>query len=83
MTELPEEYVDSAWLKFLESRTTPEGRRYYGKHYRNVARRSNLSQSFENWLFTEGAIVRRSYKHCHLEFSFDEQATLFALKWAL
>lgn len=46
------------------------------------SRRSRKAERFEQWLFTQGAGVRKVAGKFYLEFTDEGQATLFALKWS-
>jgi hypothetical protein len=89
IVHLSEEFTDKAWVAFLTKKGYLDASpartartRYFAKQYRNTSKKSDASRKFETWMFVEhGAVIRRIHKKCYLEFSFEEQATLFALKW--
>lgn len=78
MTLLSDKILDKAWKEWNEIRKS----NYYDMPYSRVARRAYMAQLFENWLFTEGATVQRINKKCYLQFSNEEDAVIFRLKYS-
>jgi hypothetical protein len=54
----------------------------YNKSYNKVSRRTRVAESFEQWLFPQGAIVQRINKKCYLQFTDPEEALIFRLRYA-
>jgi hypothetical protein len=49
--------------------------------YDTQSRNYGPARCFEDWLFSQGAIVKQVKGKRHLEFMTPEQATWFKLKW--
>ena len=81
MIELDEDILDDVWQRYVRANTHADAYRMVPKHFRHASRRFGIAKNFEDWIYRDyGAVVRRRSKHCYLEVSFEEQATLFALK---
>jgi hypothetical protein len=50
-------------------------------NYDTQHRNYGPARSFEDWLFSQGAVVKQVNGKRHLEFMKPEQATWFKLKW--
>lgn len=81
--------LDKTWWHWMETERDRVGLTdreawFLAKRYPFGAesRRTNKAERFEQWLFTQGAGVRRVAGKCYLEFTDESQATMFALKWS-
>ena len=85
-TYLSTEILDKVWLDWLSKQPnlTKDDRwqlaKQLGFHF--VSRRSKKAQRFEQWLFSQGAEVRKQAGKFYLELADSNDATLFALRWA-
>jgi hypothetical protein len=85
---LDPEFLDRAWQRYLHERYANidigmQQRQFLAsksKHYRHISRRDGTAVKFEEMLFEHGGTVRQINGQRYLEFAFEEQATLYALK---
>jgi hypothetical protein len=80
MITLPDELLNKVWQSWNIQNNFEV---VYQSQYNRVARRGYNAQKFENWLFTQGAIVQRINKKCYLQFTDPEEALVFRLKYAI
>ena len=79
MITLPETLLDKIWVEW-HIRTFTDI--LYHTRYNRVSRRGYNAQKFENWLFAQGAIVQRINKRCYLQFTDEEEALVFRLRYS-
>lgn len=89
VTILSEDILNKLWLSWLEQERDRVGlskreEYFFARRLPYIAngRKTNKAERFEQWLFTNGAEVRRVSGKIHLEFTDDSMATLFALKYS-
>lgn len=89
-TTLQENVLNKVWWTWLEGERTRLGKLTKDEEYvlsRRLAygyfnRRGRKAERFEQWLFINGAEVRKSAGRFHLEFVEEANASMFALKYA-
>jgi hypothetical protein len=85
-TYLDTEILDKIWLDWLakQPNLTKDDRWQLAKRlgFVFVSRRSNKAQRFEQWLFSQGAEVRKKAGRFYLELADSSDAMLFALRWS-
>lgn len=79
MITLPVSVLSRVWIRWNE--VHPTGYTYY-TDYARVSRRSSTALRFEEWLLKEGAIVQRINKKCYLQFTDEEEALVFRLRYS-
>ena len=72
-------FLNRVWVNW---NTENNADNVYTNQYDRVSRRGFTAQKFENWLFQQGAIVQRSNKKCYLQFTDEEEALVFRLKYS-
>lgn len=72
--------LNKVWTKWIDS--TQTGYNYEPRDYARVARRGSMARKFEDWLWQEGAAIRRANKKCFLEFHSEDDATAFVLRYS-
>ena len=77
MTRLPDTMLNRLW----QSWNTFRKYEFYNNDYARVSRRSSIAQEFENWIFAQGGVVQRANKKCYIEFSDEQDAIIFRLKY--
>lgn len=84
-TYLDQNVLDRVWRAYLEEvgPTVYEHKRYFilESSYHPVSSRSNKSDKFQTWLFSQGVSVKRINKKNYLCFDKPETATMFMLKY--
>jgi hypothetical protein len=81
MIYLTGDIVEKVWQEYLRNHDYQFGRSVY-LNFKYIPARSILGQEFADWLYSQGAVVRRVNKNPKLEFSNDINATLFTMRWA-
>jgi hypothetical protein len=85
-TYLATAVLDKIWLEWLaeQPHLTKDDHwqlaKRLGYHFTN--RRSNKAQRFEQWLFAQGAEVRKQAGKFYLELADSSDATMLALRYA-
>ena len=83
MITLPDTLLDKLWNTYADKTlSNPYSRRMCPKSYSGVLRRSSFALRFEELLFAEGAVVRRVNKKCYLQFTDENDALVFRLKYS-
>jgi hypothetical protein len=80
LTTVSPETLDEVWRKWREENSIPTD--IWERSYTHVTRRFGLAKKFEEWLFTEGAIVQQIKGKRHLQFMDENQASYFLLRYA-
>ena len=80
MINLPDALLDKLWAQWhmFNGHSNP----YFTTNYARVSRRSGDAQQFENWIFAQGGVVQRINKKCYIQFSDEEEALVFRLKYS-
>ena len=82
-TYLESDVLDRVWWRWLETAGPTQYEMSYLKvSYNRVPRRINKVQRFEQWLFMQGGEVRQISGKRYVQFTDEQEAMLFALKWA-
>lgn len=77
---LSTEILNKVWLKWGSDNLHADDLRY-DSVYDRVARRTINALKFEGWLFTQGATVQQVNHKRYLQFTDDQDATVFILKY--
>ena len=78
------EILNKVWSRWCEAHCEPDSMHTLWQYaeYGTVSRRGNTAQRFEDWLFTQGAIVQQLNHKRFLYFSDDQQASWFMLRYS-
>lgn len=80
LTTVGPETLDRVWQRWRSEHSLPTD--IWAKNYTHVTRRFGHPKQFEEWLFTEGAIVQQIKGQRHLQFMDAESAPFFLLRYA-
>ena len=70
-------YLNEIWKRWCIARV---GQKHYlNKDYSRIARRIQVAQSFEDWLWAQGGSIIRNNHKCYLQFVDEEDALVFRL----
>lgn len=79
--------LDKLWKEYVQEHF-PDSFVYFSKqqripHINNYLYMKNhpCREAFEAWMFARGAILRRKHKRMYAEFTVEEYATFFILKY--
>ena len=72
--------LDKVWSKWLTSKGSSPRTLYLSRTYTNISRNIPIAKQFEDWLWQEGAMIKRENKKCYLQFFNDDDATMFVLR---
>lgn len=80
---LPTETLDRIWNDWLKQQELTQFERSYmlDRPYGYGSRRSNKKEKFDLWMFNEGGSIRRVNKKFQLEFTQQDRAILFILRY--
>ena len=79
LTTVGPDTLDEVWRKWRGEHSKPDD--VWETSYQRVTRRFGGKQ-FEEWLFTEGAVVQQINGKRHLQFMDENQASYFLLRYA-
>jgi hypothetical protein len=79
MIVLPDTLLDNVWKQWCAENKISGW--VYTPTYDRVSRRGYISDRFEKWLFVQGATVQRINKKCYIQFSDEEDAVAFRLRY--
>lgn len=74
------ETLNAVWLRWRADNNVELS--VWNTDYSRAARHFGPAKQFEEWLFTEGAIVQQINGQRHLQFIDENQATYFLLRYA-
>ncbi len=76
--------LDKVWNDWLEQQSLTAHERSWvlGRPFGAGSRRMNKRQRFEDWLFSQGATIKRINKQFYIEFTDPKQASFFLLRWS-
>ena len=80
LTTVSPETLDKVWQTWRMEHSAPND--VWPRSYVKVSRNYGPGRQFEEWLFTEGAMVKQINRERHLQFLDENQASYFLLRWA-
>jgi hypothetical protein len=78
MITVSPETLDAVWQKWRCEHSKPND--VWPRSYIKVTRNYGPGKQFEEWLFTECAMVKQINRKRHLQFIDEERATFFLLR---
>jgi hypothetical protein len=77
--QLDSDFLDQVWCKWV-ARKYPK-RKYFAKRYKHIARNGIDGQSFETWLWKQGASVKQENNERFIVFFDESNMLMFILKF--